>query len=66
MTHPQAPYGPNYKSKNKTLKGEGVGARSLTCNTSWEKGVLELWDGTKKNDKQSIIHTDLHKTKQVG
>ncbi len=23
--------------------------------------MLELWDGTKKNDKQLIIHKDLHK-----
>ncbi len=26
-----------------------------------QRGVLELWDETKKNDKQSIIHMDLHK-----
>ncbi len=26
--------------------------------------MLELWDGNRKNDKQSIIHMDLHKTKQ--
>jgi len=26
--------------------------------------MLELWDGIKKNDKQSLIHMDLHKTKQ--
>jgi hypothetical protein len=26
--------------------------------------MLELWDGIKKNDKQSLTHTDLHKTKQ--
>jgi len=25
---------------------------------------LELWDGTRKNDKQSLTHKDLHKTKQ--
>jgi hypothetical protein len=28
------------------------------------KGVLELQDGTRKNDKHLITHTDLHKTKQ--
>jgi hypothetical protein len=26
--------------------------------------VLELQDGTRKNDKQSLTHMDLHKTKQ--
>jgi hypothetical protein len=26
--------------------------------------MLELQDGIKKNNKQSIIHMDLHKTKQ--
>ncbi len=26
--------------------------------------MLELWDGNMKNDKQSIIHMDMHKTKQ--
>jgi len=26
--------------------------------------MLELWDGTRNNDKQSITHTNLHKTKQ--
>jgi hypothetical protein len=26
--------------------------------------VLELRDGIRKNDKQLITHTDLHKTKQ--
>jgi hypothetical protein len=25
---------------------------------------LEFWDGTMKNDKHLITHTDLHKTKQ--
>ncbi len=28
--------------------------------------MLELYDGTRKNDKQSLTHTNLHKTKQVG
>jgi len=28
------------------------------------EGVLELQDGTKKNDKYLITHMDLHKTKQ--
>jgi len=27
-------------------------------------GVLKLQDGNKKNEKQSLTHTDLHKTKQ--
>ncbi len=26
--------------------------------------MLELWDGTKKNDKHLLTHIDLHKTKQ--
>jgi len=26
--------------------------------------MLELRDGTEKNDKQLIIHMDVHKTKQ--
>jgi hypothetical protein len=37
--------------KVKTMEGEGVGARSLIRSTSGVEGVLELWDGTKKNDK---------------
>ncbi len=28
------------------------------------RGMLELQDGTRKNDKHLITHTDLHKTKQ--
>jgi hypothetical protein len=28
------------------------------------RGVLELRDGTRKNDKHLIIYTNLHKTKQ--
>ncbi len=29
--------------------------------------MLEVWDGNRKNDKQSITHMELHKTKrQVG
>ncbi len=40
---------------------------SLVRSTSkGQRGVLELQDGTRKNDKHLITHTDLHKTKQLG
>jgi hypothetical protein len=35
----------------KTTKEQGVGARSLARSTLGVKGVLELQDGTRKNDK---------------
>jgi hypothetical protein len=51
----------------KTSKREGVGARSLARTTLGVEGVLELHDGIRKNDKQSLVHKYLHKTrKQVG
>jgi hypothetical protein len=50
--------------KLKTTKGEGVGVRSLVRNTSRVEGVLELWDGTKKIDKQINYSHELAQTKQ--
>ncbi len=46
--------------KVKATKG-GVRARSLAHNTLGVEQVLELWDETRKNEKKSITHTDLHK-----
>jgi hypothetical protein len=45
----------------KTTEEQGVEACSLVRNTLGVKGVLELWNGTRKIDKHLIIHTDLHK-----
>ncbi len=54
----------NVSLKWKQWKGKELGTRFLVHNTLGVKGVLELWDGTRKNDKQSLIHMNLHKTKQ--
>jgi hypothetical protein len=40
-------------------KEQRVGARYLACNTLGAKGVPELQDGIRKNDKHLIIHMDL-------
>ncbi len=45
----------------KTMKEQRVGARSLARSTLRVKGVLELRDGTRKNEKHSITCMDLHK-----
>ncbi len=51
--------------KWKQQKNKELGTHSLACNIlGVGGGMFELWDGIRKNDKQSIIHTDLHKTKQ--
>jgi len=50
--------------KLKTIEGEGIRARSLVRNTSGVEGVLELWDGTKKIDKQINYSHELAQTKQ--
>jgi len=44
------------------VEGEGVGARSLACNTSKVKGRAGAprW-GLGKLTNNSITHTDLHK-----
>jgi hypothetical protein len=39
----------------KTLEEQGVEARSLAHSTFGLRGVLELWDGNRMNDKRSII-----------
>jgi hypothetical protein len=55
------------ESKVKTTKKTKVGARYLVRNTfggGGGRGVLELQDGTRKNDKHLFIQMDLHKTKQ--
>jgi len=48
--------------KLKTTKGEGVGARSLACNTSRVEGRVGAprW-GLGRLTSKSITHTDLHK-----
>jgi hypothetical protein len=33
------------------VEGKGIGARSLACNTLGVEGMLELRNGTRKNDK---------------
>ncbi len=43
------------------MEEQEVRARSLAHSTLGVKGVLELWDGTKKNDKKLITHTNLYK-----
>jgi hypothetical protein len=43
------------------VEEQEVRARSLAHSTLGVKGVLELWDGTKKNDKKLITHTNLYK-----
>jgi hypothetical protein len=48
-------------SEVKTTEEQGIRARSLARNTSRVEGMLELQDGTKKNDKPIITHMDLHK-----
>jgi hypothetical protein len=55
----------NVSLRRKQRKNKELRTRSLVWNT-WGGGkvVLELWDGTKKNDKYLITHTNLHKTKQ--
>jgi hypothetical protein len=45
----------------KIIEKQGVEARSLAHNTLGKKGVLELWDGTRKNDNHLITHTNVHK-----
>ncbi len=46
----------------KQWKSKELG-HTLWLATFWGyRGVLELWDGTKKNDKQSLTHS-LHKTR---
>jgi hypothetical protein len=50
--------------KLKITKGEGIGARSLVRSISGVEGVLELWDGTKKIDKQINYSHKLAQTKQ--
>ncbi len=46
------------ESKVKMVEESKVGALSLTRNTlGGLKGVLELQDGTRKNDKHLFIHT---------
>jgi hypothetical protein len=54
----------NVNMKWKQQKSKKLGALSLAHNTLGVKGMLELRDGTRKNDKQSLTHMDLHKTKQ--
>jgi len=49
----------------KTAKEQGVGGTLPGLqHFGGRGGVLELRDGTRKNDKQLITHTNLHKTKQ--
>jgi hypothetical protein len=51
--------------KVKIARESRIGAPSLARNTlGAERGVLELRNGTRKNDKHLFIQKDLHKTKQ--
>jgi hypothetical protein len=50
--------------KKKTVEGKGLGARSMAHSTLGYKGVLELWDGTKKIDKQVFYSHGFAQTKQ--
>jgi hypothetical protein len=47
------------------MERKGVEARS-SAHTAIEgyKGMLELRDGTRKSDKQLVIHLNLHPTNQ--
>jgi len=54
----------NMTLKWKQRKNKELNTGSLVCNTLGVEGVLELRDGTKKNDKHLLTHTDLHKPKQ--
>ncbi len=47
------------------MEEQGVGGHAPWLAALWgQKGVLELWDVTRKNDKHLITHMNLHKTKQ--
>jgi hypothetical protein len=50
--------------KVKTMEVEGVGVRSLICRLWGYRGVLELRDATRKNDKQVNHSHKLAQTKQ--
>jgi hypothetical protein len=50
--------------KVKTMKGKGVGARSLIRNTSGVGGVLKFRNGTKKIEKQINYSQGLAQTKK--
>jgi hypothetical protein len=54
----------NVNLKWKQRKSKELGTHSLACNTLGWKGVLELQDNSRRNDKHLIIHTNLHKTTQ--
>ncbi len=49
------------------MKEQGVGSRSLAHNTLEEyKGMLELQDGTSKNDKHQLLTRTYTKPRQGG
>jgi hypothetical protein len=54
---------PTTSPKMRTMEGEGVGARSLVCNTSGVEGHVGApgW-GLGRLTSKSITHTNLHKT----
>jgi len=54
----------NVSLRRKTMEKTRSWAHSLAHNTLGVEGMLEPQDGTRKNDKQSFTHTNLHKTKQ--
>jgi len=54
----------NVNMRWKQRKSKELGTCSLAHNTLgvlWARDVLELRDGTRKNDKHLITHIDLHK-----
>ncbi len=63
MMHPKLLDGLTASPKVNTMKGEGVGACSLTHNTSRVEGYAgALGWGLRRLTSNSIIHTDLHKS----
>jgi hypothetical protein len=53
--------------KVKTMKRKGVGVHFLAYNISGVEGVLELYDGTRKIDKQfNYSHRHAQTKQEVG
>jgi hypothetical protein len=53
--------------KQETMEEQGVGVRSLARSIlEGYKGVLEFWDGTRKNDKLQLLTWTCTKPTQGG
>jgi hypothetical protein len=50
------------ESQIENIEKQGVGAAPWLVTLDGWKGVLELWDGTRRNWQVSITYMDLHKT----